>query len=81
MLYRRSLSLNIYNLHFFSAVDKSEAGDADLEVQVESPTGVMTPLEVKTGPSSEMVEWTPEAPGQYRITIFYGGDEVIFKYL
>ncbi|XP_042865445.1 filamin-A-like isoform X5 [Penaeus japonicus] len=57
-------------------LDKSEAGDADLEVQVESPSGVMTPLEVKTGPSGEMVEWTPEAPGQFRITIFYGGDEV-----
>lgn len=62
-------------------MDKSEAGDADLEVQVESPSGVMTPLEVKTGPSGEMVEWTPEAPGQFRITIFYGGDEVIVKLL
>ncbi|XP_068231445.1 filamin-A isoform X3 [Palaemon carinicauda] len=57
-------------------LNTSEAGAADLEVNVEAPSGVMTPLEVKTGPSGEFVEWIPDAPGQYRIIIFYGGEEV-----
>ncbi|XP_066943284.1 filamin-A isoform X1 [Macrobrachium rosenbergii] len=57
-------------------LNTSEAGAADLEVNVEAPSGVLTPLEVKTGPSGEFVEWIPDAPGQYRIIIFYGGEEV-----
>ncbi|KAK3891382.1 hypothetical protein Pcinc_004729 [Petrolisthes cinctipes] len=57
-------------------LDKSEAGAADLEVQVVAPSGVVTPLEVKSGPGGEVVEWLPDAPGQYRVTILYGGEEV-----
>lgn len=57
-------------------MDKSEAGTADLDVQLVAPSGVVTPLEVKGGPSGETVEWVPDAPGQYRITILYGGEEV-----
>ena len=57
-------------------MDKSEAGNADLDVQLVAPSGVLTPLEVKGGPAGETVEWVPDAPGQYRITILYGGEEV-----
>jgi len=57
-------------------LDKTDAGDADLEAQVENASGVVTPLEVKSGPSGDLVEWTPDAPGQYRITMLYGGEEV-----
>lgn len=66
-----------FNWHlFFPSVDKSEAGTADLDVQLVAPSGVVTPLEVKGGPAGETVEWVPDAPGQYRITILYGGEEV-----
>ncbi|XP_045132539.1 filamin-B-like isoform X2 [Portunus trituberculatus] len=57
-------------------LDKSEAGTADLDVQLVAPSGVVTPLEVKGGPAGETVEWVPDAPGQYRITVLYGGEEV-----
>lgn len=60
-------------------MDKSEAGSADLEVQVVAPSGVVTPLEVKSGPGGEVVEWLPDAPGRYRVTILYGGEEVSVK--
>nr|XP_045601850.1 filamin-A-like isoform X1 [Procambarus clarkii] len=57
-------------------LDKSEAGIADLEVQVVAPSGVLMPLEVKSGPAGEAVEWVPDAPGQYRVAFLYGGEEV-----
>ncbi|KAG7158756.1 Filamin-A-like 5 [Homarus americanus] len=57
-------------------LDKSEAGIADLEVQIVTPSGMLTPLEVKSGPAGEAVEWIPDAPGQYRVTFLYGGEEV-----
>lgn len=65
-----------FKLLSFFLVDKSEAGVADLEVQVVTPSEVVMPLEVKSGPAGEAVEWVPDAPGQYRVTIFYGGEEV-----
>ncbi|KAK8743524.1 hypothetical protein OTU49_001121 [Cherax quadricarinatus] len=57
-------------------LDKSEAGIADLEVHIVAPSGVVMPLEVKSGPAGEAVEWVPDAPGQYRVTFLYGGEEV-----
>lgn len=58
------------------AVDKSEAGVADMDVQVITPSGRSLPLEVKSTQTNEIVEWQPEAPGQYKIEVNYGGEEV-----
>ncbi|XP_076033174.1 filamin-A-like isoform X3 [Oratosquilla oratoria] len=59
-------------------LDKSAAGVADVEAHVEAPSGVVVPLEVKNGSSgtTDAIEWTPEASGQYRVTLLYGGEEV-----
>ena len=70
---------NIYFCLFL--VDRSEAGIADLESQVIAPSGQVIPLEVKPGHPGDVIEWYPDAPGQYRITVLYGGEEVNLQLL
>ncbi|CAB3388551.1 Hypothetical predicted protein [Cloeon dipterum] len=54
------------------------AGFAELDVTATSPLGQNLPLQVTGGeqPESDMITFTPSAPGQYRFSIRYGGREV-----
>jgi filamin len=54
------------------------AGFAELDVTVISPLGQNLPLAVRSGdqPESDLIEFRPSAPGQYKFCIKYGGEEV-----
>lgn len=71
-------SLNVNDNIAFTLLRK-EAGFAELEVTVTSPLGQDLPLELRgTGPDkdSDLIEFTPTLPGQYRFKIAYGGEQV-----
>ena len=58
-------------------LDTSAAGAADIEATVVSPTGSEETIEINVGQDgSKVVEWEPQDPGQYKITILFGGEEV-----
>lgn len=59
------------------------AGFAELDVTVISPLGQNLPLAVRSGdqPESDLIEFRPSAPGQYRFCIRYGGEEVPGNYI
>lgn len=57
-------------------VDRTEAGLADLEAQVITPSGGNLPLEIKSTGMKDLVEWQPDAPGHYKVEVSYGGEEV-----
>lgn len=60
------------------AVSRKGAGFAELDVAVTSPLGQDLPIQVKSGPDreSDLIEFTPTLPGNYKFKITYGGDEI-----
>jgi len=60
-------------------VDRRRAGQSDLEVTVTSPLGDALPVDVRglTGEEAvDLVEFRPDAPGQYKFVIRYGGEQI-----
>ena len=58
-------------------LDTTEAGQADIEAYVQSPTGSVEPVEINVGQDGgKVLEWEPQDPGQYKIALLYGGEEV-----
>ena len=58
-------------------LDTTDAGAADIEANVQSPSGVVEPVDINIGQDGgKVLEWEPQDPGQYKITILYGGEEV-----
>lgn len=60
-------------------VERTEAGFAELDVTVTSPLGGELPLEIKRISKDreiDMVEFVPEAAGNYKFVILYGGEQV-----
>ena len=67
------------NIGLFVAVNRKEAGFAELDVTVTSPLGQDLPLEVKSyGNEKEcdLIEFCPSLPGSYRFKMTYGGEEI-----
>ncbi|OQR79827.1 hypothetical protein BIW11_05461, partial [Tropilaelaps mercedesae] len=58
------------------ALNRRDAGYAELDVTVTSPLGRNLPIEVKGSPDGELIEFTPAVSGKYRIAINYGGQAV-----
>ncbi|XP_022694817.1 filamin-C-like isoform X2 [Varroa jacobsoni] len=58
------------------ALNRRDAGYAELDVTVTSPLGRNLPIEVKGSPDGEVIEFTPAVSGKYRIAINYGGQAV-----
>ena len=60
-------------------VERTEAGFAELDVTVTSPLGGELPLEIKRIAKDrevDLVEFAPEAAGNYKFVILYGGEQV-----
>lgn len=60
-------------------VERTEAGFAELDVTVTSPLGGELPLEIKRISKDreiDLVEFVPEAAGNYKFVILYGGEQV-----
>lgn len=58
-------------------LDTSAAGAADIEAHVLSPSGAVESVEITVGQDGgKLLEWEPQDPGQYKITVLYGGEEV-----
>merc|ERR1712223_321799 len=60
-------------------VERTEAGFAELDVTVTSPLGGELPLEIKRIAKDrevDLVEFSPEAAGNYKFVILYGGEQV-----
>ncbi|KAK6644516.1 hypothetical protein RUM43_000783 [Polyplax serrata] len=59
-------------------LSRKGAGFAELDVAVTSPLGQDLPIQVKSGPDreSDLIEFTPTLPGNYKFKITYGGDEI-----
>jgi filamin len=63
----------------FVAVQRREAGFAELDVTVTSPLGQDLPLEVKSYGNErdcDLIEFCPSLPGNYRFKMTYGGEEI-----
>ncbi|XP_028967084.1 filamin-C [Galendromus occidentalis] len=67
-----STSFNV-NENISIALNRRDAGYAELDVTVTSPLGRNLPIEVKGSPDGEVIEFTPSVAGKYRIAINYGG--------
>lgn len=57
-------------------LNTKDAGDADVDVSVLSPTGQNVPVIVTSREDAKMIEFTPIATGHYKCIIMYGGDQV-----
>ena len=60
-------------------MERTEAGFAELDVTVTSPLGGELPLEIKRISKDreiDLVEFVPEAAGNYKFVILYGGEQV-----
>ena len=61
-------------------VERTDAGFAELDVTVTSPLGGELPLEIKRVAKErgevDLVEFMPEAAGNYKFMILYGGEQV-----
>ena len=60
-------------------VERTEAGFAELDVTVTSPLGGELPLEIKRISKDreiDLVEFVPEAAGNYKFVILYGNEQV-----
>lgn len=58
-------------------LDAVAAGSADIEAHVLSPSGRRENVEINEAPDgSRVLEWDPQDPGQYKITLLYGGEEI-----
>jgi filamin len=60
-------------------VERTEAGFAELDVTVTSPLGGELPLDIKRISKEkevDLVEFIPEAAGNYKFVIMYGGEQV-----
>merc|ERR1719220_320886 len=60
-------------------VERTDAGFAELDVTVTSPLGGELPLEIKRIAKDrevDLVEFAPEAAGNYKFVILYGGEQV-----
>ncbi|KAB7497586.1 Filamin-A [Armadillidium nasatum] len=75
VLEQTKANVSVGDVCFFK-VDRTDAGLADLEAQVITPSGGNLPLEVKSTGMKDLVEWQPDAPGHYKVEVNYGGEEV-----
>ena len=60
-------------------MERTEAGFAELDVTVTSPLGGELPLDIKRISKEkevDLVEFIPEAAGNYKFVIVYGGEQV-----
>ena len=58
-------------------LDTAAAGLADIEAHVLSPSGSTEQIDISVGQDGQKVlEWDPQDPGQYKITLLYGGEEI-----
>lgn len=60
-------------------VERTDAGFAELDVTVTSPLGGELPLDIKRIAKEkevDLVEFIPEAAGNYKFVIMYGGEQV-----
>lgn len=59
-------------------LNTKEAGEADVDVSVLSPSGQNVPVTVRSdqGDDEKMIEFIPTVAGHYKCTILYGGDQV-----
>jgi len=59
-----------------SAVDTSEAGEAELQCIVDQSGRIITSNLTKTGSHQYMVSFLPDGPGEHHIRALYGGQDV-----
>lgn len=57
-------------------LNTKDAGDADVDVSVLSPTGQNVPVTVTSREDAKIIEFTPTTTGHYKCIILYGGDQV-----
>lgn len=57
-------------------LNTKEAGDADVDVSVLSPSGQNVPVVVTSQEDAKMIEFTPTVTGHYKCVILYGGEQV-----
>lgn len=57
-------------------LNTKDAGDADVDVSVLSPTGQSVPVTVTNKEDAKLIEFIPTAAGHYKCTVMYGGDQV-----
>lgn len=57
-------------------LNTKEAGEADVDVQILSPTGQHVPVHIMTKEENKIVEFLPSIAGHYKCTVFYGGEQV-----
>lgn len=57
-------------------LDTREAGNADVDVSVLSPTGQNVPVSITAKEDTTDIEFTPSVVGHYKCIILYGGEQV-----
>lgn len=57
-------------------LNTKDAGDADVDVSVLSPSGQNVPVVVTSKEDTKIIEFTPTVTGHYKCTVLYGGDQV-----
>lgn len=57
-------------------LNTKDAGEADVDVSVLSPSGQSVPVTVTSKDDSKIIEFTPTVTGHFKCTIMYGGDQV-----
>jgi filamin len=57
-------------------LNTKDAGDADVDVSVLSPTGQNVPVVVTSKEDAKTIEFTPTITGHYKCTILYGGEQI-----
>lgn len=63
-------------MHYYYAVVNDEAGSADMECRVVSPSGKIIPSHVVNTDRGMKVKYTPEEPGVYYVHTYIGGVEI-----
>lgn len=57
-------------------VTRRDAGNAELGITVTDPNGESVPFDVDKTPTGEVVTYTPNIPGTYKVNMTYGCIEV-----
>ena len=68
-------NLSINHLVSF-ALNTKEAGEADVDVSVLSPSGQNVPVTVTSKEDQKIIEFMPTVTGHYKCIVLYGGEQV-----